>query len=591
MTTNSTVAGAAAPQRPNGGDLVAEVLLRQGVKNLYTLCGGHISPILVGCKRRGIAIVDVRDEGNAAFAADAAARLTGVPGVAAVTAGPGVTNTLTALQNAQMAQVPLVLLGGAAATVLRGRGSLQDIEQMGAIKTFVKWSIAVTRVADLVPAVERAFAEALSGVPGPVFVECPIDLLYDEALIRDWYIQSGGKQRDLKTRAMNLYLERHLSKMFGGLSDVRFGPAAVADVPEAPSPLVEAAARMLAKAKRPVLVVGSQALCRPLEATAVAESVRALGAPAFLAGMARGLLGPSDPQQMRHKRKNAMKEADLVVLAGVPCDFRMDYGRSIGSRAKIIAVNLEIGTLLRNRVPTLPVPGDPGRFLQRLAAHPLLRGLTWPEWRATLAARDAERDAEIVQMAVEPCPPMNPVAVVQAIEAALDDDAILVADGGDFVATAAYVLRPRKPLTWLDPGVFGTLGVGGGFALAAATSRPNSLVWLLYGDGAAGFSLMEFDTFVRIGKGCVAVIGNDAGWTQIARDQVTILGDDVGTVLAPTAYDKVAEGLGGVGIAVRDLAALPAALAEAKALARQGKAVLVNCHIGRSEFRKGSISM
>ena len=580
-----------AQPRPNGGDLVAEVLKRQGVRCLYTLCGGHISPILVGAKRRGIQIVDVRDEGNAAFAADAAARLSGVPGVCAVTAGPGVTNTLTALKNAQLAQVPLVLLGGAAATVLRGRGSLQDIDQMAAIKSFVKWSVAVTRVADLVPAVEQAFAESLAGVPGPVFVECPIDLLYDEALIREWYMASSGKARDLVTKATNMYLDRHLNKTFAGVDNVRFGPAAVADVPEPARPLVEAAARMIANANRPVLVVGSQALARSAEAAAVAEAVQRMGMPVYLAGMARGLLGVGNPLQMRHKRKNALKEADLVILAGVPCDFRMDYGRAIGSKAKIIAVNLELGTLLRNLVPTLPIPADPGRFLQRVAGHTKVAGRSWDAWRDKLAARDAERDAEIVEMAKEEILPMNPVAVVQALEAALDDDAILVADGGDFVATAAYVVRPRRPLTWLDPGVFGTLGVGGGFALAAATSRPDSLVWMIYGDGAVGFSIVEFDTFVRLGKGCVAVVGNDAGWTQIARDQIVILGDDVGTVLAPTAYDKVAEGLGGVGFAVRNIAELPGVLAQAKALARQGKAVLVNCHIGKTEFRKGSISM
>ncbi len=582
----------ASSARLNGGDLVAEVLVRQGVRSLFTLCGGHISPILVGAKRRGIEIVDVRDEKNAAFAADATSRLTGVPGVAAVTAGPGVTNTLTALQNAMLAQVPLVLLGGAAATVLRGRGSLQDIDQMTAIRPFVKWAGAVTRVADLVPTVEQAFREAQSGVPGPVFVECPIDLLYDESLIREWYISSSGKgPKGLTQKAMNLYLERHLAKVFADLDKVRYATAAHADFTEPRWPLVEAAARMVAGADRPVLVVGSQALSRPQEADLVAAAVEKLGIPTFLAGMARGLLGKESELQLRHKRRNALKEADLVILAGVPCDFRMDYGRVIGGKAKIIGVNLELSTLMKNRLPTLPVPAEPGRFLQALAENKAAVGRSWPVWHGKLKERDAARDAEIEVMATEVCPPMNPVRVVQALEAALEDDAILVADGGDFVATAAYVVRPRKPLTWLDPGVFGTLGVGGGFALAAATARPESTVWLIYGDGAAGFSLVEFDTFARLGKGCIAVVGNDAGWTQIARDQIEILEDDVGTVLAPTAYDKVAEGLGGVGFAVSDIDALPAVLEQAKKLAKEGKAVLINCHIGKSEFRKGSISM
>ncbi len=577
---------------PHGGDLIAEVLVRQGVRALYTLCGGHISPILVAAKRRGIEIVDVRDEKNAAFAADATYRLTGVPGVAAVTAGPGVTNTLTALQNAMLAQVPMVLLGGAAATVLRGRGSLQDIDQMTAIKPFVKWAGAVTRVADLVSTLEQAFREAQSGVPGPVFVECPIDLLYDEAIVRPWYLASEEKSpKGLAAKATNLYLGRHLDKVFADVDKVRYGAASHANFTEPRWPLVEAAARMIAGANRPVLIVGSQAMSRPQEADAIAAAVERLGMPTFLAGTSRGLLGARNPLHMRHKRRAALKQADLVLLAGVPCDFRMDYGRVIGKKTRIIGINLELSTLMRNRLPTLPVPAEPGRFLQALAQKSSATGRTWPVWHAKLAANDAARDAEIEQMALEPCPPMNPLRVVQCVEAALDDDAILVADGGDFVATASYVVRPRRPLSWLDPGVFGTLGVGGGMALAAATCRPESLVWLLYGDGAAGFSLIEFDTFARLGKGCIAVVGNDAGWTQIARDQVVFLEDDVGTVLAPTAYDKVAEGLGGVGFAVSNIDDLPGVLEKAKVIARSGRPVLVNCHIGKSDFRKGSISM
>src|SRR5512144_2884396 len=181
-----------------GGDLVADVLVQHGVRSVFTLCGGHISPILVSARRRGIRIVDVRDEATAAFAADAVSRLTGVPGVAAVTAGPGVTNTITALKNAQLAQSPLVLLGGATATLLRGRGALQDIDQLSLVRPHVKSARRATRVRELAPLVEEAFRIALDGVPGPVFVECPVDLLYPEALVREWYgAKSGAGQGGL----------------------------------------------------------------------------------------------------------------------------------------------------------------------------------------------------------------------------------------------------------------------------------------------------------------------------------------------------------------------------------------------------------
>ncbi len=577
----------------NGGELIVDVLERQGVRHLFTLCGGHISPILVAAEKRGIGIVDVRDEANAAFAADAASRLTGVPGVAAVTAGPGVTNTLTAVKNAQLAESPLILIGGAAPTVLKGRGALQDIDQMACVKAFVKETIEAHHVSALIPAMERAFAIAQRGVPGPVFVEVPIDVLYPEELIRGWYQSSGGsgKKKDLPAKAMDWYLGRHLDKMFDEGDGTRASGPIPARAAQPLGPIVGQAARMVAKAQRPVLLVGSQAMTRAPEADAVASAVARIGMPTWLAGMSRGLLGRTHALHMRHKRRAALKEADLVILAGVPADFRLDYGRVIGRKAKVVTVNLSPRTLVKNKLPNLPVHAEPGRFLQELGAHPLIGGLSWPSWQRKLQERDDARDAEIAEMAKQDCGEMNPLAVCQAIDAVMAEDSIIVADGGDFVGSAAYILRPRGPLRWLDPGVFGTLGVGAGFALAASASRPSAETWLIYGDGAAGFSLIEFDTFARHKLGVIAVVGNDAGWTQIARDQVEILKSEVGTVLSRTRYDLVAEGLGGRGFNVTELSQLPEVLREAQALARQGVPVLVNCHIGKTDFRKGSISM
>ncbi|MGE0711045.1 MAG: thiamine pyrophosphate-binding protein [Planctomycetota bacterium] len=576
----------------DGGARVADVLRAQGVRWLFTLCGGHISPILVQAKQRGIRVVDVRDEANAVFAADAVARLTGVPGVAAVTAGPGVTNTLTALKNAELAQSPLVLLGGAAATMLDGRGSLQDIDQEAAVAGLVKHCRRVRTVRELAPAVAQAFELALSGTPGPVFVECPIDLLYPEEVVRDWYGKSAGG-KGLVASATRLYIQRHLDKIFAKPDAGQ--PALDRPVEVAPreplGPLVGRAASLLAAAERPVLLVGSQALCRPQQAPAVAEAVERLGVPTFLAGMARGLLGPGAPLQLRHARRRALKEADLVVLAGVPCDFRLDYGRSIGRQATVVEVNLSKRELLRNRVPALPVPADPGLFLRRLAERAAAPRPAWGAWFEALRARDAERNAEIAAMAREEAPPVNPLAACQAIDRVAGPDTVWVVDGGDFVATASYVVEQRGPLAWLDPGVFGTLGVGAGFALAAKLVRPESEVWLLYGDGAAGFSLIELDTFARHGLGIVAVIGNDGGWAQIARDQVALLGDEVGTVLARTAYHTVADGLGGRGFLVEGPDQLEPALRAAQQAAREGVPALVNVHVGRSDFRAGSISM
>ena len=303
-------------------------------RSFFALCGGHISPILIGAENEGIRVVDVRDEKNAVFAADAVGRLSGIPGVAAVTAGPGLTNTITAVKNAQLAQSPLIVFGGATATILRGRGSLQDIDQMSLMNPHVKWATSVGSVHDLVTVVERAFRIAREGVPGPVFIEVPVDLLYDEETVRGWYFKETGVDRakDVGSKVLKLYLERHLNKVFkpgphpedNPVLDVR----ALDPDPEALEPVLSA----LSKCSKPVLVVGSQATLEPEEIEQLSSAVRKLGLPTYLGGMARGLLGKDDPLQLRHKRGKALKEADLVIVAGFPFDFRLGYGRSINKK-------------------------------------------------------------------------------------------------------------------------------------------------------------------------------------------------------------------------------------------------------------------
>lgn len=573
----------------DGGQIVAAALKAQGVSFLYTLVGGHISPILVAAQQQGIRVVDVRHEATAVFAADATARLTGIPGVAAVTAGPGVTNTLTAVKNAQMAQSPVVLIGGAAPTALKGRGALQDIDQVSLFRTVVKWSAAVRRVRDLGPALNEAFRQAQSGVPGPVFVECPVDLLYAEPVVRKLYGASRGG-RSLGARAVQAYLGWHVNRLFAGSQQPYQAPPApslVLDLP-APGQLGPVVAR-LAQAQRPVILVGSQALLAPDQAAALAQALTALGAPVYLSGMARGLLGRDHPLHIRHKRREALKEADLVLLAGVPCDFRLDYGNQIGRRAHYISVNRSREELTKNRRPDIGVQADPGAFLRQLSAQQV-DGERWAPWVAQLQARDRERNAEIAVQAQAPSAGVNPLHLCREINAALGRDSVIVADGGDFVATASYIVQPPGPLTWLDPGPFGTLGVGAGFALAAKLCRPAADVWLLYGDGAAGFSLMEFDTLVRHHAPVLAVVGNDGGWTQIAREQVEMLHSDVATVLAQTDYHRVVEGLGAVGFRLDDPELAAETLAQARAAAVT-RPVLVNAILGKTDFRKGSISM
>jgi acetolactate synthase-1/2/3 large subunit len=575
----------------NGGARLAEGIAGLGVRTLFTLCGGHISPILVGARNAGLRVVDVRDEAAAVFAADAAGRLSGTVGVAAVTAGPGVTNALTALQNARLAESPVLVIGGAAPTILRGRGALQDIDQLGVVRPHVKWAASARRVRDLVPLLHRAAGIARDGVPGPVFLDCALDLLYGEAVVREWYgatdVASGGS---LRARIEGWYLHRHVNRMFARAEGAA-PPLPARPAPAAPDARAVARARdLLASATRPVLLIGSQALRDVDGAGRLAGAAAALGVPVYLSGMARGLLGRRHHILRRHRRREALREADLVILAGVPCDFRLDYGRHIGRGARVVAANLSRAGARRNCRPAVTVVGDPGAFVTALAAPPP-DAAVWAAWAAALAARDTTREAEIAALASVPGVHVNPIALCQAVEDAAADDSVFVLDGGDFAATASYVLAPRGPLRHLDPGVFGTLGVGGGFALGAAAVRPGAEIWILFGDGAAGFSLAEFDTFVRHGIPVIAVVGNDAAWAQIARDQVAILGDDVGTVLRRTDYHTVARGFGAEGLLVERTADVQAALAEARQMARRRRPVLVNVLLDRTEFRTGSISM
>jgi len=577
----------------NGGDKIASVLVEQGVRFLFTLCGGHIAPILVGAKQRGIRVVDVRHEVDAVFAADAVFRLTGVPGVAAVTAGPGVTNTITAVKNAQLAQSAVVLLGGAAATLLKGRGALQDIDQMSLIQPHVKWAATASTVRELTPMLEKAFDVARAGVPGPVFLECPIDLLYDASLVREWY-GASSKGGGIAGKALRLYLRRHAAKLFAGADRVQASPAQIIPPPPPEKGDARKAADRLRKARRPVLVLGGQVLLSSPtreRAAELAKVIETIGAPVYLAGGARGLLGERHPLQLRHKRREALREADLVLLAGIPSDFRLDYGKHVSRKAFLVSVNRSEQDLRMNRKPDLGVLADPGLLLREMAGILSGGGDRWGDWLGTLRARDEEREREIERQAAVAGERVNPLHLCREIDRALAPDSVIVADGGDFVATAAYTVSPRGPLSWLDPGVFGTLGVGGGFALGAKLCRPEADVWIVYGDGSAAYSLAEFDTFVRHGLPVIAVVGNDAGWTQIAREQVEILKDDVGTVLARTDYHKVAEGYGGRGLLLNRGEDIPAVLEEAVRTARAGTPVLINVHLAKTEFRKGSISM
>ncbi len=575
----------------NGGQLIAERLSRHGVRHLYTLSGGHVAPIYVEAEKEGIQIVDVRHEATAVFAADAEARLSGIPGVAVVTAGPGVTNTITALKNAQLAQSPVILFGGATATLLRNRGALQDIDQISIIKSVVKTWIQARRVKDLVPAVEKAFQVATSGVPGPVFIECPVDLLYPEATVREWYGAKNEPGKSLAARLTYWYINRHVNRLFAGVKpevSLLPQPQRTASVRSSD---VRSCLKELAHAKRPMMVIGSGAMNQPQLAHELATAVEQIGIPVWLSGMARGLVGKGHHLHNLHHRKKALREADLILLAGVAADFRLDYGRHLGRKARIIAVHRS-ATDLKQNMPgrSLRIYGDPASFLIQVGKG-VSNSPDYPEWTALLGTWQDDRETAIANMATEAMDGINPVALFQSLEEMLPENAILVADGGDFAATASYTLKPRKLLHWLDPGVYGTLGVGGGFALGAALHDRREEVWIIYGDGSAAYSLAEFDIFAKHGLKVCAIIGNNASWEQIARDQTTMLGAPTAVELRHSDYHLIGEAFGAIGERVEDLDQFRQAVQRARQHMEKGTPCIINAIIGKSDFRKGSISM
>ncbi|XP_042305801.1 2-hydroxyacyl-CoA lyase 2 [Sceloporus undulatus] len=580
----------------HGGEIVAEVLKAHGVRFVFTLVGGHISPILVASEKLGIRVVDTRHEATAVFAADAVARLSGTVGVAAVTAGPGVTNTITAVKNAQMAESPVLLIGGAAATLQKGRGALQDIDQLSLLKPLCKFCASVKTVRDITPVLRKAIAIAQCDTPGPVFVEFPLDVLYPYHLIERELIKKTSS-KGLVGKFINWYLRCYLGNLFAGAWEVQDLSPLPVKIQKATKKEVQQCVELISRAKKPVILLGSQVTLPPTPVKKLRDSLEELGIPCFLGGMARGMLGKNSPLHIRQNRREALKEADVVILAGTVCDFRLSYGRILSKGSKIIAVNRNPEQLLKNAhvfwKPHIAIKGDAGSFLVHLSQE--LNGYSCSrDWVISLKESDNMKEKENRVKAEELTDHhLNPLKLLHHVDCLLPEDSFLIADGGDFVGSAAYIIKPRGPLCWLDPGAFGTLGVGGGFALGAKLCRPESEVWILYGDGSLGFSIMEFDTFVRHKTPVIALVGNDACWSQISREQVPLLGSNVACGLDYLDYHVVADGLGGKGFLLnrQNEDQMDDIIRTAQSACRSGKPILLNALIGKTNFREGSISV
>eukprot|EP01084_Bolivina_argentea_P210976 358959_1 len=607
-----------------GGYLIAKVLLSEGVNAVFTLTGGHISPMLVGCNKLGINVIDVRDEVTTVFAADAVGRITGRPGVAMVTAGPGLTNTITAVKNAQMAESPCIIFGGATSMLLKGRGSLQDIDQFALMKPHVKKCFTLKRVKDIIPILRKAFYISFTGVPGPVFIETPLEILWPKSEIE---LSAGGsstpnnkKEKGWKSwlklpNIAELYIKYHINNVFKDgfteMNNIEMNDKYKYITSQKnwklnldnniPYNLI---LNKLLNCSKPLIIIGSQTMLHPLLNIELIASINELNVPVYLSGMSRGLLGIKHNLYFRHKRSIALSKCDFVMLLGSSCDFRLNYGRSINKNAYFIHVNLDVLKLKINsdlRKRQLSINNDSCKFLIKLAQYKrnLNCNLLYKNWVNDLNKRELKREYSINKTMEQEMKynmeinEMNTINLCRTLNDLITDDNIyLIADGGDFVGTASYLVKPRTPLHWLDPGAFGTLGCGAGFALGIKSLDKNANVIMLYGDGSFGWSISEFDTFKRHKFGLIAIIGNDSCWHQMYRDQVRILKDTTATLLSKnTQYHKVIEGFGCKGYLATNINEFKNAFIDAQKYSKNGIPVVINAIISKSKFREGSISL
>lgn len=545
----------------HGGRLVARALRNEQVSFIFTLCGGHVMSIYDGCIDEGIGVIDVRHEQTAAHAADGWARVTGRPGVAVVTAGPGLTDAVTGVASAHRANIPMIIIGGQGPRPLADMGSLQDMNHVELMRPITKWSVAIPEGRRLPEYVSMAFRTATTGLPGPVFLEMPIDQLFDQY------------DEDRINFPTNYRTEAGIA------GDPRY---------------IDRALALLKSAQRPVALVGSQLRWSPRR-EAYAKFVETFGMPVYVNGLGRGSLRPGNPYFFSNTRKPALRQADVVLIFGTPLDFRIGYGRDshINPDAKLIQVDLDGREIGRNRSIDVGIVGDTGLVMEQLTQAAEAEGydsaMVRP-WLNEMRKKETEAVEKMREQLESDSVPVNPLRACKEIADSLNEKTIFIGDGGDFVATAASVVRVYEQGHWLDPGPLGTLGVGPGYAMAAKLAKPESPVVIVYGDGSFGLHAMEFEAMVRQKINVVGVIGNDAGWTQILRGQEQMYGAErtPATKLTFTRYDRVVEALGGHGEYVERPQDIRPAMERALAA---GKPALVNIKIGKSDFRKDAISV
>jgi acetolactate synthase-1/2/3 large subunit len=517
-------------------------LKAHGVSKLFTLSGGHLFSIYDGCREEGIDIVDVRHESTAAFAAEGWAKVTRETGVCALTAGPGVTNGMSAMASAQANHSPMVVLGGRAPALRWGQGSLQEIDHVPFVRPVTKLAVTPGSTEEIPGLVDDAFAAACAPHGGPAFVDFPLDYVFMEAVEP----------------------ESEYEQPLAGAGAGGRGASGEA---------LERAAALLAAAERPVIMAGTDLYWGHGE-QALSDLAHTLRIPVFLNGLARGCLAADDELFFSRVRSQALKGADVALVVGVPMDFRLGFGGAFGEETEVVVIDAAEPQRDYPRAVAAECYGAIVQTLVDLRTGAGAQALASESWIKELREAESERREAEREELEDGRAPLHPMRLYAELASVLDRDAIVIGDGGDFVSYAGRVVDSYEPGCWLDPGPFGCLGTGCGYALAAKLAHPGRQVVLLVGDGAFGFSGMEFDTLARHGVNVVAVMGNNGIWALEKHPMEFLYGYSVAADLRPgTRYDELVQALGGHGELVERPQDMRAALERAFAA---GLPALVN---------------
>ena len=530
----------------HGGQIVARALKSEGVDTLFTLTGGHIVPILDGCIQEGIKVVDVRHEQTAAHAAEAYTRLTGRLGVAAVTAGPGVTDTITGVATAFYGSTPMLLLGGRHMVGQELKGGLQEMDHVRLFRSITKWSATAWQVDRLADYIATASRHAFQGRGGPVFLDIPLDVQFDmveETAVRfpESYRVSGpqGVDASMLARIVSAIGDAERIMIFAG--------------------------------------VGSS----PTTTGALVELAETLQAPTFVNSKARGALPYGHPLLGNAQRSKAMAEADLVLALGVDWDFRTGYGSKIGADATVIQIDADATKIGWNRPAHIGAVADPMTVAAQLVERSdEIDRSEISVWTKEIMDAEVAKAEEAMAEADDDSSPVMPQRFAKEVAEFFGPDAIVSVDGGDIVSTTARWLQTSTAGHVLDPGPFGTLGTGAPYAIAAQVAFPQKTVGVVFGDGGFGFNGMEYDTMVRLGLPIIGVVGNDGVWSNIKTFHRMAFPDRlVATDLGVRPYHEMVKGLGGYGEFVEDPNEIRPALERAKA---SGLPSLINVHIAET---------